>query len=628
MAQIRGKQIADKSLDAKKLQSSIIPADVTLGSAKTVTDLELEVASTLVTKAFTEKKVADEQSRAEGVESDLQSQIETLASDTSTALSSADGAGLKFVDGKFDVQIGAGLEITADDAELVQIKESGVVESMIANNSVTTDKIAAGAVLDSKIDTVSASKAKLTPIIGVVANDVQAAITELNTDIEAIVSSKGMANGIAPLGTDAKISEAFLPDSIVGQVEYMGVYDMANGTEPAVAEPANKGHYYIIGVAGSRAGFVKHDSDDNEFNVGDWIISDGIKWSKVDNSDAVATVHGRNGNIVAVKGDYTADLITVSGVDTIGSDNLQGALQELVADIADAKSTASGSLSDADGAGLLWNTTSKKFDVQVDAGLEIANDKVQIKNGGVTNDMLGGSISDDKLNTITATGKVANSATTANDGFQAYLDYFIRQTAENFDAANTIVVRDSSGNASFAGVNTWEFETHNLNAKSVSITEGYDEIILNQGAISASKSISTPSVSATTSVSTPLVTGLETPTADSDATNKAYVDSKVANGALNGAVEFESKAGKAMGTGIQEYFVSVSGDTTFVASKTDAKVFVNGIRINMTQGAFFSNDGIAKRTKPEAGDKLYFDTTVVGYEIEANIDLVQVSYFN
>jgi hypothetical protein len=53
-----------------------------------------------------------------------------------------------------------------------------------------------------------------------------------------------------------------------------------------------------------------------------------------------------------------------------------------------------------------------------------------ISNGVVTNDMLAGGISDNKLNTITATGKVDNSATTA--------------TSSN--NPNTIVLRDASRN--------------------------------------------------------------------------------------------------------------------------------------------------------------------------------------
>lgn len=51
-----------------------------------------------------------------------------------------------------------------------------------------------------------------------------------------------------------------------------------------------KGYYYITTVAGDRFGL--------HFDVGDWIISAGGYWSKVDNTDAVVSVNGRTGNVV------------------------------------------------------------------------------------------------------------------------------------------------------------------------------------------------------------------------------------------------------------------------------------------------------------------------------------------
>jgi hypothetical protein len=58
--------------------------------------------------------------------------------------------------------------------------------------------------------------------------------------------------------------------------------------------------------------------------------------------------------------------------------------------------------------------------------------------GSVTNAMLGGSIADTKLNTISTAGKVANSATTATAGFSG--------SNYNTAANNAIVARDGSGN--------------------------------------------------------------------------------------------------------------------------------------------------------------------------------------
>lgn len=59
-----------------------------------------------------------------------------------------------------------------------------------------------------------------------------------------------------------------------------------------------KGYYYITTVAGDRFGL--------HFDVGDWIISAGGYWSKVDNTDAVSAVNGMTGNVVLNANDVGA----------------------------------------------------------------------------------------------------------------------------------------------------------------------------------------------------------------------------------------------------------------------------------------------------------------------------------
>lgn len=56
-----------------------------------------------------------------------------------------------------------------------------------------------------------------------------------------------------------------------------------------------KGYYYITTVAGEKFGY--------HYDVGDWIISAGGYWSKVDNTDAVVSVNGRTGNVVLTAND-------------------------------------------------------------------------------------------------------------------------------------------------------------------------------------------------------------------------------------------------------------------------------------------------------------------------------------
>jgi hypothetical protein len=108
--------------------------------------------------------------------------------------------------------------------------------------------------------------------------------TLLNGKIDE--SREGIANGIATLDTNAKINLSQIPDSILGQVEYQGVWDMTT-----LPTPTQKGYYWIASVAG------------NGYEVGDWAVYNGSTFDKVDNTDAVSSVAGRTGNIVLNKND-------------------------------------------------------------------------------------------------------------------------------------------------------------------------------------------------------------------------------------------------------------------------------------------------------------------------------------
>jgi len=124
-------------------------------------------------------------------------------------------------------------------------------------------------------------------------------ITDLQNDKQDI-SEKNQANGYAPLDSGAKIPIANLPDSVVGQVEYQGTWNASTNTPQLIDPPASttKGYYYVTNVAGTQFGL--------SFLDGDWIISNGSGWDKVDNTDAVTSVFGRIGPVEANGGDYAS----------------------------------------------------------------------------------------------------------------------------------------------------------------------------------------------------------------------------------------------------------------------------------------------------------------------------------
>lgn len=119
------------------------------------------------------------------------------------------------------------------------------------------------------------------------------------SDINAInISQLGVANGIATLDSGGKLTASQIPDSLLGGVVYQGQWNASTNTPTLPSPTTVKGHYYIVQTAGTYLGI--------DYNIGDWIISDGITWDKVDNTDAVMSVFGRIGNVVALATDYNS----------------------------------------------------------------------------------------------------------------------------------------------------------------------------------------------------------------------------------------------------------------------------------------------------------------------------------
>jgi len=94
------------------------------------------------------------------------------------------------------------------------------------------------------------------------------------------------------------------PSLLKGTVTYKGTWSAATNTPTLINPPdsTTNGHYYVVSAAGTQFSLA--------FNIGDWIISNGSAWEKVDNTDAVNSVFGRTGAVVGVSTDYSAVGIT------------------------------------------------------------------------------------------------------------------------------------------------------------------------------------------------------------------------------------------------------------------------------------------------------------------------------
>ena len=162
-------------------------------------------------------------------------------------------------------------------------------------------------------------------------------ITDWDSTVNAAITEKGDAryvryDGAQTLSDDEKAQARFninaapagnypvmdnnnkillenLPDTVVGGLQYKGVYDasVAGTIQPEM------GDYYIVSVAGNYdpAGGV-HAVVNNEltfFRIGDWAIYNGAAegWAKIDNTDAVKTVNGQIGAVQTYKGVYSEE---------------------------------------------------------------------------------------------------------------------------------------------------------------------------------------------------------------------------------------------------------------------------------------------------------------------------------
>ena len=133
-----------------------------------------------------------------------------------------------------------------------------------------------------------------------------------------------------------KINDVYLPDYLLGQLLYGGT---VNSSGVATLTSAFKARYGVVEdtitlSAGNSATyeasyFIADDSCTEatvagvaSVNTGDWIISNGNAWTKIDNTDAVRTVNGQTGNVVTYKGAYADATSYYAGDQILGTDGI------------------------------------------------------------------------------------------------------------------------------------------------------------------------------------------------------------------------------------------------------------------------------------------------------------------
>lgn len=155
---------------------------------------------------------------------------------------------------------------------------------------------------------------------------------QLALNLKENLANKNVANGYAGLDSGGKVLTSQLPSTVQGTVSYQGTWN-ANTNTPAIpaAAAGNKGWYYVVSVAGNVT-----ISGVSSWGVGDWLVSNGAAWDKVDNTDAVASVAGKTGAVVLDRADVqlgnvdnTSDAAKNSAAATLTNKTISGASNSL-----------------------------------------------------------------------------------------------------------------------------------------------------------------------------------------------------------------------------------------------------------------------------------------------------------
>lgn len=143
-----------------------------------------------------------------------------------------------------------------------------------------------------ELDTVleqTAEEVAITPSGDISSTNVGAAIAELDTEKQA-VSEKGVANGYAELDANNTVPISQLPAAVFGGPKFIATWNANTNTPDLSSLSPNQGDYYRVQVAGT----TLLDGED-DWGVGDWAIYGGTAWDKIDNSESVTSVNGKEG---------------------------------------------------------------------------------------------------------------------------------------------------------------------------------------------------------------------------------------------------------------------------------------------------------------------------------------------
>ena len=186
--------------------------------------------------------------------------------------------------------------MSKEDKKILDTLAEGMDEGVSIIDKIDEKVEAAKYIIDNY--TVNGYKISENPVLG----KADIGLGNVTNDAQVKRSEMGVQNGVATLDENGKVPTSQLPDAVLGNVRYMGVWD-ASLNEPLLenGNEEQNGHYYIVSNPGTQFGY--------DFDSGDWVINSAGTWSKVDNVDSVKSVNGQTG-IVELKIEDIPDLRT------------------------------------------------------------------------------------------------------------------------------------------------------------------------------------------------------------------------------------------------------------------------------------------------------------------------------
>lgn len=309
---------------------------------------------------------------------------------------------------------------------------------------------------------------------------------------------------------------SWTPASISTNQVYVGTYNATTDTPNLSAGVAAAGTYYIVTTAGSQ----DLGSGIMNFDVGDWVISDGTNWSKVAvGTNTVSNFNGRTGAVVPLSGDYSWSMLTKAAGKLTGSK-----LQEIAdVDVAGIQ----------DGDMLIWNAGASKWESAAQPSVSIpagsvtntqlatgAVDSTKIVDGSIVNADISGAAAIDQSKISNLTTDLGNKEPKITAGTAAQY-WSGTKTWQNLNPAviGSTLTGYSAGAGAVTAADTILTAINKLSGNIGLATASQGNYVLKAG----------DTMSGSLAMGGNKVTGVADPTALQDAATKNYVDTQLSS---------------------------------------------------------------------------------------------------